>query len=129
MRHQVAFFWVFGMTWPGIEPWSPRPLTSTQPLCQWAYKTLIQRINLSKGCQLTQIGIKSWVKDYTIQFSIKSNIDKMFFFSCRCHLKWLIWVRYFIVIRRFLLFPECNVDHLFQTGNFFSLYQDDNPTF
>ena len=22
-------FWVFGMTWPGIEPWSPGPLANT----------------------------------------------------------------------------------------------------
>ena len=26
---QVLFFWVFGMTWPGIEPQFPRPLVNT----------------------------------------------------------------------------------------------------
>ena len=24
-----TIFWVFGMTWPGIEPWSPRPFMNT----------------------------------------------------------------------------------------------------
>ena len=24
-----TIFWVFGMTWPGVEPWSPRPLANT----------------------------------------------------------------------------------------------------
>ena len=30
-RQQVPFFWVFGMTQPRIEPWSPWTLANTQP--------------------------------------------------------------------------------------------------
>ena len=39
------FFWVFGMTWPGIEPRSPRPLAntlSTRPVVK------ISNINMEK---------------------------------------------------------------------------------
>ena len=30
-KNEESFFWVFGMTQPGIEPWSPRPLANTLP--------------------------------------------------------------------------------------------------
>ena len=34
-----TIFWVFGMTWHGIEPWSPRPLA-------WLYNVSLEMINL-----------------------------------------------------------------------------------
>ena len=37
-RYQVTFFWVFGMTQPGIEPQSPEPLVNTLliwPMARW----------------------------------------------------------------------------------------------
>ena len=33
---QARFFRVFGITQPGIEPWSPGPLVNTLPIDQWA---------------------------------------------------------------------------------------------
>ena len=35
-----TIFWVFGMTRPGIEPWSFRPLANTLPLSQYIYNDL-----------------------------------------------------------------------------------------
>ena len=40
-----TIFWVFGMTWPEIEPWSTRPLVNTlliRPIAQ-VYYTLYDR--------------------------------------------------------------------------------------
>ena len=44
-----TIFWVFGMTWPGMEPWSPGPLANTlliRPVAQ-CYKITYNAAKMS----------------------------------------------------------------------------------
>ena len=48
-----TIFWVFGITWPGIEPWSPWHLANTLPAVPIVLKTLNIRNELLKTYNLS----------------------------------------------------------------------------
>ena len=63
----------FGMTWPGIEPWFPRPLTNTLPTRSIGQSSFLSNTNISIYYQsfvcaqlYGQVGINIYIISYKV---------------------------------------------------------------